>query len=147
MNKKANIAIVPILSALFLFWFWGMVFDEVEPVIEDALLQLDNSVVCPPEFASQEYEICIAPRGEVIVNGVLNQDLNLKIDSVIDVCLIKQGTYNKEQVCILKDLGNAKNIYLTGLSVSKLTSGKKLLSYTKKGKYIKFFRLVKYIPK
>lgn len=126
-NKKgvAHIAIGSILTIIVTFLLWQIVFNEVEPLIEDALIQLDNSMVCPPEFSTSDYEICISPKGEIIANGFLNEDLDLKLDSSNEICMIKNGNYENEQICVLKDLHEAKNLYLTGMSISKITSGKK----------------------
>jgi len=145
-NKKGNIAIGAIVMFLIGAVIWTIAFNEVEPLIEEVLLELDNSVVCPPEFSSEDYNICISAKGEIILNGILNEDLELKTEGN-DFCTIQKGAYNNQQICILKDLHETKNLYLTGMSVSKITTGKKLLSYTKSGKYIKMLKFVKYIPK
>jgi len=148
-NKKAvaHLAIGSFLTLIFYLIVWQIVFEEVEPLIEEALLELDDSMVCPPEFSSADYEICISPKGEIVVNGILNEDLDLKLDSSNEICIIKKGNYENEQTCMMKDLQEAKNLYLTGMSFSKVTNGKKLLSYTKSGKYLRLLKFVKYLPK
>ena len=130
MNKKAiaQITISSIIMAIFMFFIWDMVFEEVEPIIEDTLIQLDDSVICPPEFSSSGYEVCMGAKGEIVVNGIFNEDLDLSLDSSEEICIIKKGYYENKQVCMLKDIRDAKNVYLTGISISKITSGKKLLS-------------------
>lgn len=146
MNKKAYsyFALVPIFISMF---FIGFVYNALEPELEKALRQLDNEMVCPPEFSKEGYEICISPKSGIIVTGKLNEDLKISIDSSENTCLINKGTYDNNEICTLESLYEAKKLYITGATISSSVSGKKLLSYTKSGQYVRLLRIAKVIPK
>jgi hypothetical protein len=158
MNKRghaAKIAIfgIPVAALIyfgFQMWATGLVIDAISPELENALRQLDDNVICPPELSNSDYTICIGKNGEIIVNGLIKRDLTLQLDSPQDICSIKSSTYNFEQLCTLENIWKAEKLFLAGVGLFKTTKTiqmSKIISYTKSGKYLRALKLLKYLPK
>lgn len=156
MNKKGRARIIIFgmsLTALiylgFQMWATGLVIDAISPELENALRQLDDKMICPPELSTSDYTICMGKNGEVIVNGLIKKDLMLQLDATADVCSIKSGNYNFEQLCVLANLWKAEKVYIAGAGIfsKKTIKMSKIISYTQSGKYLRALKLLKYLPK
>lgn len=157
MKKKGHAKIVIFgisLSALIYFGFQffatGLIIDAISPELENALKQLDDKMICPPELSDSNYKLCIGKNGEIIVDGFVKKDLTLQLDNPQDICSIKSDNYNFEQLCVLNNIWKSEEISLIGAGLFKSTKTiqmSKIISYTKSGKYIRALKLIKYLPK
>lgn len=154
LNKKgiAQIAIPAVVIALVVFgvrmYFIDLAFEAIEPGIEDILRQLEDKAICPPEFTSSDYKVCIGKNGEILVDGIINKEITLELDGGAS-CPIPIGSYQEQQICSLESFWRAEKAYLVGLGLfqKKSVQVSQLIKYTKAGKYISALRLAKNIPK
>lgn len=134
-------------GALFSILVFTLIFNAIEPELTGALLKLEGNMICPPELAESDFNICFSPDGEVIIDGNLKKDLELELEGKI--CNIPAGEYNNINLCVLGDFWSGKKLYVTGMGLfnKKTITISKIISYAKAGKYIKLLRFAKYIPK
>lgn len=80
-----GISVGAIIYVIFQLWATGLVIDAMseafEPELEKALNQLDQQIVCLPEISSENYEICINNLGKVLIDGDLEQSLQISTGS------------------------------------------------------------------
>ena len=133
----------------FQMWATGLVIDAISPELENMLRQLDDKMICPPELSTSDYSVCLGKNGEVVVNGILNKDLAIQLDENQNICSIKAGVYNSEQLCVLNDIWRAEKMYVAGMGFfnKKTIQVSKLISYTKSGQYLRALKILKYLPK
>ena len=162
MDKKgvAQIAIPATIVALAVFiirlialnYIGDVILDEVEPQLEKLLDELDKNIICPPEFANENYDVCFNGKGEVIVNGKLGENLELK-SAGNSLCLINQGEYIHQGVCQIGSLDKMTSLSLSG-SITTSLDKSRLIFYLKNVAYLKkpirgllgLGKIVRYIP-
>ncbi len=154
-----GISITALIVFLFQMWVADQVIDATLPAVENALAQLDDLIVCPPEFTMENYEVCVSGEGDVIANGVIHEILTLNLDSEIrnEVCSMYAGQYYDKKICRFTSLGDLGTftLILKGTSVSKSLSSKSIESYIASNKFVKIpvkqwkglVKVIKYIPK
>ncbi len=149
MNKKGYAAIIGIIvSLIFGFVVYGLIFDAIEPEITGALIKLEGNMICPPELSQGDFNICFSAEGEVIANGNFEKDIQIEVNG--QICPIISGKYESVNVCKLEKLWEAEKMYVGGMGILGTTKTVKIstmISYMKSGKYIRLLKFVKYIPK
>lgn len=166
MNKTGatQLAIFGIpIAVIFVFlirlWAANMIYDAIEPELQNAIMELGENVVCPPELENQNFNICISGDGEVIVNGKVDESISLEINSngIKQSCVIHIGDYIDKKTCRFDDfnrIGNFDLLYNYKASTFKLNS-KNFEVYIFANQHIKipikkwnyFWKVTRYIPK
>jgi hypothetical protein len=159
MNKKGNALIIAgipvgvIILIIFEIWTWNQIATALEPEMEKAISQLDDKIVCPPELGKEGYELCLDAKGNVLINGIIKNQLSLSTD-LSENCNIKEGRYNYDIVCKFDKLGNTKTITLNDKGIKFAIGSEKILYYSSTlgalrkplSNGLKFWKAVKYIP-
>ncbi|GEM_PF-6283663 len=166
MNKRGvaqlvifGIPVTAIIIFIFQMWTANMVFDAVQPELQKALMELGDSVVCPPELENPNFNICIRGDGEVVVNGKVDDTITIELDSsgTKQSCIIHIGDYIDKRTCRFDDFHVVDNFYLLynyKATTFKLNS-KNFEAYIFANQYIKipvkkwnwFWKVTRYIPK
>lgn len=153
MNKKGlgrfvigGISIGALIYFIFQFLVTGLVIDTVTTGLTEALINLEGNMICPPELSEEEFNICFSSNGEVIVNGSLKKNLELKLSEKI--CSIPSGEYENVNVCILENFWQSERLYISGLGFwgSKTLKISRIISYAKAGDYLRILKFIRYIP-
>ena len=100
MNKKGVLHILGIgITMAFLVKLFIMIF-VVGPVVDEVTIdlfkELGSDAVCPEEFSYVSYKVCFNAKGDVIVDGRVNEQLIIQIDGTSDSCHINTGNYDLE---------------------------------------------------
>ncbi len=167
MNKQAaaqlvmfGIPVTVLIIAGFRLWALNEVVEAVQPDLEKALLELDDSVVCPPEFSTAEAQVCISGKGEVVVHGNITDSttFDLQAEDTTRRCIINVGEYEDEVKCQFSGLHELEDFNLLvrdSTGVSAVVNSANIQRYIFSNKYIKipvkqwrwFWRVTKYVPK
>jgi len=96
MNNKGVLRILGItipIGLLLWFFVFGPIFEQAAV---DVLESLGDDAVCPEEFSQEGYKVCFDASGSVIIDGIIDDDIQVKLDGIGNTCHIKAGSYNFE---------------------------------------------------
>lgn len=155
------------LPIIFGLLVWIFVIDPIlTPILEETLDELTDSksIVCPPEFESAEFELCLSGDGTIFANGKIDEHLQVELHSNVidDTCSVAIGKYDFEATnCRFANLKSAEAFDIIVLSSKGTLSlnSKGIERYVSSQLYIKkitpkeysfFYKLLrfwKFIPK
>lgn len=100
MNKKGALPLViggVSVTTIVMILLWIFVIGPpLDDALEKALEKLGSDNLCPEEFNVDQYKICFNAQGDVIVDGIINEPVTVKIDGASNSCHIKSGQYDFE---------------------------------------------------
>jgi len=139
---------------IFTIFVWIMIANAIEPEIDKILDNLGEKAICPPEFKSQDYEVCFNGNGDVILTGNVVDSLSIETDSN-DYLYVSSGNYDSSIIGNFYNLNKANKLFITGKSIQTSSiNSLQLIKYSKEIIYLKkplktgflFWKKVKYIP-
>lgn len=139
MNKKGVYHIlgiaIPTVVVGFLVWFF-IIGPVIEQAAVEALESLGDDAVCPEEFSEESYKICFDSQGSVIVDGIIADNIQVRLDGVGNTCHIRAGSYDFEYSgCELNQFKQltAYNLLIITKKGNIRINGAKLLSQVSEG--------------
>ena len=161
INKKGvaplvigGVSVGAIIYLIFQAWAGSLIFNALEPELDKMLNELGEKAICPPEFKSENYDICFNGKGEVILTGNVLEGFSIETDSGNSI-YISPGKYDSSIRGNINNLNKANKLILTGKTIQTTSiSSLQLIKYSKEisslRKPIKtgilFWKKVKYLP-
>lgn len=126
---------IPIATLVWLYFSFFVIGPKLDNAFETALQDLGDNIVCPEEFATDNTKICFNAKGDVIVDGLIQETIAIKIDGASNSCIIGLGDYDFEYSgCRLdnfKQLTTYNIVMLSSkgqVSISSLVLSRKIMS-------------------